>query len=135
MLAFYEDRAGLARAYSRAATLSIHAPVQVGLSIPAHGHPRHDVPYQGRADIVSGLLALPDDQPLYDEDGEGMAEVDWELVLSADSGDVLLICYATHDRGASLVRRGAGKGIARSEIWVYEQRFVLRRREWDEEDR
>ncbi|KAI0718088.1 hypothetical protein C8T65DRAFT_737603 [Cerioporus squamosus] len=138
MIAFSEDRAILVRAYSRMATLSIITPSdRDAAGIPSAGIRR--VPYQGRADIVSALLALPDEQRLYDEDGEGVAEVDWDLVYVEDAGDVLLICYATHDRslGSKTDGQGKGKGKGRqsAERWAYEQRFLLRRREWDEEDR
>ncbi|RDX50820.1 hypothetical protein OH76DRAFT_1481896 [Lentinus brumalis] len=129
MIAFSEDRAVLVRAYSRMATLSIIAPFDS--TVPSSTGSRGRVPYQGRADIVSALLALPDEQPLYDEEGEGMAEVDWDLVYVEDTGDVLLICYATHDRSPG----AKGKGKRRADRWAYEQRFLLRRREWDEEDR
>ncbi|RPD64026.1 hypothetical protein L226DRAFT_521908 [Lentinus tigrinus ALCF2SS1-7] len=132
MIAFSEDRAILARAYSRMATLSIIAHSDPG-GISSSNH----APHQGRADIVSALLALPDEQPLYDEVGEGIAEVDWDLIHVEDTNDVLLICYATHDRaavpGSGLNDRRKGKG--RADRWAYEQRFLLRLREWDVEDR
>ena len=126
MIAFSEDRATLAHAYSRAATFSITA--------PSDDSAGHRACHRGRADIVSALPALPDDQPLYDEVGEGMAEVDWDLVHLKATDDVLLICYAAHDRARSM-QHDKGKGKGRADRWAYEQRFLLRRREWDLEDR
>lgn len=130
MIAFSEDRAVLVRAYSRMATLSIITPSDSPITPSSR-----QTPYQGRADIVSALLALPDEQALYDEDGEGMAEVDWDLVYVEATGDVLLICYATHDRSPGAKTNEKSKGKRRADRWAYEQRFLLRRKEWDVEDR
>ncbi|KAI0793804.1 hypothetical protein C8Q74DRAFT_532950 [Fomes fomentarius] len=134
MLAFAEDRASLARAYSRAATLSIQTFPANSESDPPSSRPPQ--PHRGRADIVAALLALPEEHSLYDEGGEGAAEVDWEIVLQG-SGDILLICYATVEVDRTSQRNGKGEGHARRvpETWAYEQRFVLKRRDWDEEDR
>lgn len=138
MLAFAEDRASLARAYSRAATLSIQTSPANSESDPRSSPPQ---PHRGRADIVAALLALPEEQSLYDEEREDAAEVDWEMVLKG-SGDILLVCYATVEvdrKGPTCTshRNGEGEGHARRdpETWAYEQRFVLKRRDWDEEDR
>ncbi|KAI0741251.1 hypothetical protein C8Q80DRAFT_1193345 [Daedaleopsis nitida] len=130
LLTFYEDRAVLARAYSRVATLSIQGPPKPAASPNCADQP---TPYQGRTNIVAALLALPEEQPLYHEDGEGMGEVDWDVVGLNDTGDTLLVCYATDARAAGGGSSAKGKG--RAETWVYEQRFLLRRKDWDEEDR
>lgn len=112
------------------ATLSIQGPKgPVASSIRAD----RPTPHRGRTNIVAALLALPEEQPLYHEDGEGMGEVDWDVVRANDAGDILLVCYATGDRAVGGGSSAKGKG--RAETWVYEQRFLLRRRDWDEEDR
>ena len=107
--------------------------------MPGTGRKRAGPPpaQRGRADILAALLALPDEPA----GGEAL-EVDYDFLHLADSGDVLLICY-----GARRGRKDSGKGKGRAKDpegadedeersrWTCDQRFVLRRRERDEEDR
>ncbi|KAI0326976.1 hypothetical protein GY45DRAFT_1373524 [Cubamyces sp. BRFM 1775] len=95
--------------------------------------------------------------------GSSELTVEWDLVHGAEAGDVLLICYAVtvstqekedkdSDRPRDKRGRDKGKGKAidrpaavranaeppaarRRRICLYEQRFMLRPREWDKEDR
>ncbi|KAI0630742.1 hypothetical protein C8Q77DRAFT_1134959 [Trametes polyzona] len=150
------DRAALASAYSRAATFSTQ-------TVPRHYDPPPPVPdstvrippppehHRSRLDIVAALLDLPAGD-VFAAPAASRNSVEWDVVWAEEAGDVILMCYGTTSRcpaaapapqgkGKGKGRekgKGKGKGRAPAGGGVYgtcEQRFVLRRREWDEEDR
>lgn len=117
---FDRDRAALASAYSHVATFSVatHDP-----SSPASWPSPRTVAQrlsQGRADVVTALLAIPAARKFMPE---GPRDVEYDVVCLDNKTDVLLMCYAgeTKDRD--------GK------VWACDQRFVLRKKEWDPIDR
>ncbi|OBZ66491.1 hypothetical protein A0H81_13572 [Grifola frondosa] len=120
-LTFESDRAGLASAYSRDATFSIQ--IYDPCSPTCSSKPCKIK--QGRLDIMAELLSLPDDQRLY-ADIAGMSKVDYDFVHLGQFVGALLMCYATQTINVDGPRRGK---------WLCDQRFVLKRKEWDEEDR
>ncbi|KAL7280580.1 hypothetical protein ACG7TL_005514 [Trametes sanguinea] len=161
LMTFMMDRSDLASAYSHTATFSVQIlplpsgrtdPRSVGTSYPSSSH------HQGRLDVIAALLDLPEDRAACDPDaaGEPQRKVDWDLCYAREAGDTLLVCsfltamplWESEDDDARPSSRSEGKGkgkeraVGDSEplrrvprVGVCEQRFVLRPREWDEEDR
>ncbi|KAH9849883.1 hypothetical protein C2E23DRAFT_342536 [Lenzites betulinus] len=133
---FSLDRAALASAYSRVATFSsqtlhpLESSNDVQFTMPSTHH-------CGRLDIIAALLDVPGDDAF-----TAHPTVDWDFVYGKEAGDVLLICYATAGAPpAAESAKGKGKGKAvegrspQCEYVACEQRFILRPRDWDEEDR
>ncbi|KAI9062645.1 hypothetical protein FKP32DRAFT_1677165 [Trametes sanguinea] len=152
---FMLDRSDLASAYSHTATFSVQilppSPQTglrpVGTTYPPSCH------HQGRLAVIAALLDLPEDkfaEP--DAGGVPQRKFDWDFCHAREAGDVLLICSSVTamplwesdvDAGAGAKGKGKGKeraaeddsGPSRARLGVCEQRFVLRSRDWDEEDR
>ncbi|KAI0642371.1 hypothetical protein C8Q79DRAFT_1013653 [Trametes meyenii] len=135
---FAEDRSALAGAYSRVATFSFTCPAPNTVSDAVCSPAAH---HCGRFGVVSALLDLPEDETL----GGTAQEVNWDFLYAREAGDVLLICYPSaepppRDKGEEKKKvQGKGKGKASAEadsaVLCCEQRFVLRPRDWDKEDR
>ncbi|KAH9939134.1 hypothetical protein B0H21DRAFT_48959 [Amylocystis lapponica] len=107
VLAFDADRATLAPAYSHCATISVRTPQEAGGL------------KQGRLAIAAALLALPDSLRFC---AAGKAHIDYDVAYLGPQVGVLLVCYSHgHTTG--------------QHKWSCEQALVLRRKEWDEEDR
>ncbi|EIW58293.1 uncharacterized protein TRAVEDRAFT_20345 [Trametes versicolor FP-101664 SS1] len=124
---FATDRAALASAYSRAATFSTQT------LPPPHQDVGTAARHYGRLEIIAALLDLPDDEaPL------AARKVEYDFVYASKAGDVLLICYTAARVPEQTVARGKGKqkekATAKLLDGLCEQRFILRPREWDEED-
>ncbi|KAI0761827.1 hypothetical protein BD413DRAFT_236483 [Trametes elegans] len=117
---------------------------------------------RGRAAIISALNALPDGELLCAASADGSGDALWDFVYAPDAGDALLVCHTTamapvpapasrgsssnSDRpeaqadghGSGRTGKGVGMGsgaepLMRKHSCV--QRFVLRPKEWDEQDR
>ncbi|KAI0675965.1 hypothetical protein C8Q78DRAFT_1103915 [Trametes maxima] len=135
---FAEDRSALASAYSRAATFSFTSPTQ---SVEPDAVCSPTAYHRGRVNIVAALLDLPEDETA----DESAGEVEWDFLFAREAGDVLLICYPParpqqRDKGKGkekVQEKGKGKALAeaRPGLLSCEQRFILRPRDWDEEDR
>lgn len=132
---FAIDRAALASAYSRAATFSTQTlpppHPDVSTAAPGTSPARH----HGRFEIIAALLDLPDDEaPL------AARKVEYDFVYAREAGDVLLACYTTARIPDRFGTRGKGKEKEKEKVvtevlGICEQRFILRPREWDAEDR
>ncbi|CCM02622.1 uncharacterized protein FIBRA_04725 [Fibroporia radiculosa] len=121
LLTFNKDRSLLAGAYSRLATFSVlyHDPsgqfsALSGRNVSWRDNSKLDIFRQGRPEIIVNLLSLP-----ADKFGVGdWAKVYYDVVSLHDAS-VLLMCYADSE-------------VSNQSC---DQRFVLRPREWDEEDK
>lgn len=132
---FATDRAALASAYSRAATFSTQTLPSSPRPIPGADAPSRPLArHHGRFEIISALLDLPGD-----EAPTAARKVEYDFVYAREAGDVLLACYTATRVPEQTVTRGKGKqkekAIAKLPDGLCEQRFILRPREWDEEDR
>ncbi|KAI0831957.1 hypothetical protein BC628DRAFT_571167 [Trametes gibbosa] len=135
LVEFGLDRASLASAYSRVATFSSQTfPLPEPCSEEFNTSSAH---HCGRVDIIAALLDMPEDDAFV-----AQPTVEWDFVYGKEAGDVLLICYATVDAPSITddgQRKGKGKAVERislqSEYVACEHRFILRPKEWDEEDR
>ncbi|KZT07532.1 uncharacterized protein LAESUDRAFT_724991 [Laetiporus sulphureus 93-53] len=122
--AFDSDRSSLASAYSRLATFSVqtqHPPDAPSATLLPRSHTKLPHPRgpteklkQGRLDIIAELLSLPDDRHFC---VGRQASIDYDVTCLESTVGVLLVCYSENEGG-----------------WACDQRFVLRRKEWDKED-
>ncbi|KAI0358302.1 hypothetical protein OH77DRAFT_1421624 [Trametes cingulata] len=143
--AFLQDRSTLASAYSRAASFSVQTlPSPSHDSSPASTRavPPPPTYHSGRIEIIAALLDLPDNETLCAvPDANGVQPmVQWDFLHAKEAGDTLLICYATANAAGRAESSGKGKARAvEGSSWsghaACEQRFILRPKEWDEEDR
>ena len=117
---FDRDRAALASAYSHVATFSVttHDPSSTA-SRPSPRTVAQRIK-QGRADVVTALLAFPAARKFLPE---GPRDVEYDVLCLDNKTDVLLMCYVgeTKDQDGNL--------------WACDQRFVLRKKDWDLDDR
>ncbi|KZT70845.1 hypothetical protein DAEQUDRAFT_168979 [Daedalea quercina L-15889] len=116
---FDRDRAALVSAYSHVATFSVttHDPSHP-TSRPSPRTSAQRV-RQGRAGVAAGLLALPAGRRFLPS---GPRDVNYDVVCLENTTDVLLICYAGETKDDD------GK------VWACDQRFVLRKKDWDAND-
>ncbi|KAI0924979.1 hypothetical protein AcW2_005695 [Taiwanofungus camphoratus] len=123
---FDSDRSALASAYCRAATFSIQnwdwpsTPAMLGRCSPVTSLK------QGRLKIMASLLSLHDDQKFCKEGG---TTVEYDTIYLGNTVGVLLICYTHHSEVTT------EKNESKVGEWACDQRFLLRSKEWDEEDR
>ncbi|TFY61070.1 hypothetical protein EVJ58_g4738 [Rhodofomes roseus] len=119
---FDRDRTALVRAYSHVATFSVttHDPSRPA-SLPSPRALARRL-RQGRTDLLGGLLLLPAGRKFLPEGPRG---VKYDVVcLGAENKlEVLLMCYVEETKDED--------GL----VWACDQRFVLRKKEWDDVDR
>lgn len=117
---FDRDRAALASAYSHLATFSVTTYDPSGSASRPSPRTVAQRLRQGRADVVTALLALPAARKFLPE---GPRDVEYDVVCLDNKTDVLLICYV----GETKDQHG--------KVWACDQCFVLRKKEWDLNDR
>lgn len=117
---FDHDRAALANAYSHVATFSVTTHDPSGTASRASPRTIAQRLRQGRADVVTALLALPASRKFLPE---GPRDVGYDVSCLDNQTDVLLVCYVGETKDSD------GK------VWACDQRFLLRKKEWDQKDR
>ncbi|CDO69795.1 hypothetical protein BN946_scf184766.g40 [Trametes cinnabarina] len=161
---FIVDRSDLASAYSHTATFSfqiLRPPYASATAKPPSASRPPATHHHGRVDVIAALLDLPydlsvrDDDPEAGERGSLKQAIDWDFCWAREAGDLLLLCTSIvpmpvgdereEDWATGAGGKGKGKGKERaadeppngegSRFCACEQRFVLRSRDWDEEDR
>lgn len=117
---FDRDRAALASAYSHLATFSVTTHDPSGSASRPSPRTVAQRLRQGRADVVTALLALPAARKFVPE---GSRDVDYDVVCLDNKTEVLLMCYVGETKDQD------GK------VWACDQRFVLRQKACDLYDR
>ncbi|PCH44508.1 hypothetical protein WOLCODRAFT_139043 [Wolfiporia cocos MD-104 SS10] len=126
ILSFDSDRSSLASAYSHCATFTVQEYAPHPSRNENAGHkfspPAKHCISQGRMEIMAGLISLPDS---YRFCTGGPINVDYDVLYVGSADGVLLICYGGY----------TGTALDSARQWTCDQRFILRRKEWNEEDR